>query len=125
MVAPKVVVLTLESCVEPRGHAVDVVLVDLRLDLVAAQVVDLAYLRAGGNRLAEHGVEQSEFAVNRGLDVEVVLAAAYHLHVHAHVLQALLHLLDLHAAVEAVLEFAVAHEVQLVQASCQSSSACR
>ena len=85
-------------------------LVYLGLYLVVRQVVDLAYLGAGGYRLAQHHVQLAQFAVDGRLDVQVVDALADEQHVAAHVVEALLELLDLHRTVNRVLHLALHHQ---------------
>lgn len=103
--------LTVEGGFETGTHTVDVALVDLCLDLVVRQVVDLPDLLPRGDRLPEHDVQQADFAVDRRLDVEVADALADELHVALHVVEVLLHLLDLHRTVERILHLPL--DVQL------------
>ena len=110
----KVASLALEARAEARHHAVDVMLVNLRLDLVVAHGVDLAYLHSRSHALAQDHVQKAEFTVNRSLDGEIGLAVAYHSHIHTHIVQALLHLLDFHTAVEAVLDGALLDQFVLL-----------
>ena len=65
---PQGIALTvpLEGGRQPLPHPVDVVLVDLRLDLEIAEIVDLADLLPGADALPQLHVEQSQFAVDRG-----------------------------------------------------------
>ena len=75
----------------------------LGLNLIAVKIIDLADFHSGRDGLPEDHVQKSEFTVNRRLDGKIVLAAADHEHILAHIVQALLHLLNFHAPVEAVL----------------------
>ena len=108
--------LPLEGGLQACRHAIDVMLIHLGLNLIAIQVVDLPNLRACRHALAEHHVQEAQFAVDGRLDGEVFLAVANHQHIDAHVLKALAHLRDFHRAVEAVLLGAVAHEAEAVVA---------
>ena len=87
-------------------------LVDLCLDLVASEFVDLTDLGSARDGLAERHIQKSEFSADRGLDGQIVLSSAYHLHVKAHILKTLLHLTDLHASVEAVLSGTLLYKFQ-------------
>ncbi len=106
--------LPVEGGAEACGDAVDVVLVDLGLNFVAVEVVDLPDGGTGDDVLAEHGVEESYLSVDGGLDAEVLLAAAYHGHIEAHIAEVVAQLLQFLAAVEAVLPLALADHLQLV-----------
>ena len=109
-----VLFLPVEGGAEACGDAVDVVLVDLRLNLVAVEVVDLADGGTGVDVLPQHDVEEANLSVDGGLDAEVLLAAAYHGHIKAHIAQIVAQLLQFFAAVEAVLPLAFADHLQFV-----------
>lgn len=98
---------------ESRHDAVDIVLVDLCLNLIRTHIADLAYLGAGPDAFAQHGVEHAQLSVDGRLDSEVVLALAYHAHVELHVLQTLAHALHLGGTEEAVLHLLAEDDAQL------------
>ena len=67
-------VLSFKQCFEALCDTVDIVLVYPGFNLVARQVVYLAYLCSGCYGLPENSVQQPEFPVNRGLYGQVAIS---------------------------------------------------
>ena len=86
----------------------------LSLNLVTAFRVDLADLRAGTDVLAKVGVQKSENPVDRSLDRKALLAAAYELHVHLHVVKTLAQTQELGRTVETVLLHTLEGKVKIL-----------
>ena len=79
--------------------------INLHLDLMRTHIADLTNLCASSDALAEYSIEDAELAINRGLDGEVVLAPADHLHVELHVFETFAHPFYLSKTEKAVLYF--------------------
>ena len=86
----------------------------LSLNLVATLGVDLADLGAGTDVLAKVRIQQSENPVDRSLDRKALLAAAYELHVHLHVVKTLAQTQKLGRTVETVLLHALEGKVKIL-----------
>ena len=87
-------------------------LIYLSFNLIAIQIINLSYFQTCRNRLSQHDVQKSKFAVNRSLDGKVLLSMTDHQHVAPHIVEAFLHLENLHAPVEAVLLRPVLHKLK-------------
>ena len=87
----------------------------LGLNLVTVEIIDLPDLRPGRNGLAQHHIQKTEFPVNRSLDGQIVFPPADHKHILAHIVQALLHLVNLHGPVQTVLLRPVLDQLQLAR----------
>ena len=96
-------VLPFECRFQSGEHPVDIVLIHFSNNLEVALGIHLADLRSAADRLPEIDIQQSEHSVDRSLDLEILLPSPDHLHVELHVVEAFLHLLDLHASIYAVL----------------------
>ena len=105
--------LAFEGSRQSVHYPVNVVFVYHGFNLEVGQVVDLSHHLPGGNVLPQFHIEQSQFAVNRGTHLQLVLALADEQYILAHVLQVLFHLVHLDGAVDGVLHEAFADEAVL------------
>ena len=74
-------------------------LVDLRLNLEIAQIVDLAHHLPGRDTLPQLHIQQTQLAINRGTHLQLALAFPHQQDIATHIGQIVLHLFHLDTAV--------------------------